>query len=750
MKLNTLTISIILTIAAYSQAVTSNITEFKTAADFSKGDPNGVVIDSSGKMTLNRDMRILAEEFEDVWTINTIAVIKGDTFIGTSPNGAIYKINDSGKELIYTGKIDLPQEDTVKDVSDAENDPNNNQKQTHKQTQFANEHIFALAQNSSGRLIAGISGENCRIIVFSKDFKSYETAFELKEDSFIFDIDNDDEGNLYVATGAKGNIYKISPDFSDKSLLCSLNERGITSIKVAGKTLYAGSDKRGVIYQMDTNGENLRVLYQANQTDITSLDVDSEGNVYASAAGIKMGNGGITIMPQNMSQQNQRPESTESIEGNTHPAFSSAQGGVRLTIAASKPSPKGGQSEMMARQQQSGTQGAIYKISPKGIVSTLYQTQSMPLDAVLTDNEIYIATNTNGKLISINPATRFQSEIYEDARSTQITSLQNTDGGLIVGLSNPAKLIILADKYTSSGNWVSDVIDAGQPAIWGKLQLDVHIPDGCSVMVSSRSGNLNDTQNGDFTEWSSPVEVSAATQIDCPVARFAQVKIILKGKADKSPTIRGVAIANVVPNIAPIIRGVRSMRAQNQQAPQGTVTIETAATDENNDPLVYKYEISEIDSDIWVEIEEQSKQNTYQWNTLSVPDGIYLVRVTVSDKLGNCPRTALEATHISEPIVIDNTPPTIVKKEVSTEDNTATITFVAKDEYSLISSVRYTINSSDKWVSIIPDDMLYDTMKESFTIEADNLEAGRHIVAIEISDALDNKRYESVIVEISE
>jgi hypothetical protein len=261
---------------------------------------------------------------------------------------------------------------------------------------------------------------------------------------------------------------------------------------------------------------------------------------------------------------------------------------------------------------------------------------------------------------------------------------------------------------------------------------------------------LSDTENGDFSAWSTPVEASSATKIDCPVARFAQLKIFFHGTDDKSPTVRRAALASVVPNIAPIIHSIKTVRAQQQQAPPGTINIETAATDENNDPLVFKHEISEIDSGVWVEIEEETKQNAYQWNTLSVPDGIYIVRVTVSDKLGNNPQTALEAVRLSEPVIVDNTPPVITGKDVEVENGKAVIRFTATDEYSLISRSRYTVNSNTKWISIIPDDMLFDTKQESFTIEVKDLAAGRHIIAVEISDALDNKRYESVIVEIGE
>ena len=746
----TLTVLLIISISSYVNAVTSNMTEFTSGSDFAKGDPNGVVIDSSGKITLNRDYKIIAEKFDNLWTINSIIEIGENIFIGTSPDGAILKISGTDKEKIYSGNVSKEKEASTQTKESNQIPEEKCEKSATESSQFSNEHIFAMCVDSQKRLVAGISGEDCRIIKFSPDMKSYETICKLKDDSFIFSLIADSNDNIYIASGPNGKIYKIKSGSSEPVNLYELNERNITSLKLVGDILYAGSDKRGIVYKLKSDGSETNVLYDSDQTDIISILPDSKGNLYVVATGTDNSSNGMGNMPpmnmQAMQPEQQDNDASDDEEGNR---FSTSQGGLRMTIAATKPQEKDQRPEMYNGQQQNAAESVVYKISPNGIKSKVMQSRGLFLDANLSDNEIFVATGNNGKLLSVNTESLFQSSIYEDSKSSQLTSLLKSDKGLLLGLSNPARLVLLSQGYAETGNWVSEIIDAGQPALWGKLQLDAQIPEGCSIKLSSRSGNISDSENGDMSQWSKPIEVEEATALDCPTARFAQIKIILDSNSgkDKSPVIRGVALANVIPNIAPVIKGIKTARSP-QEGAKGIINIGVSASDENDDPLLCSYYIRNIESSLWIEIDKDNEQNKYQWNTLSVPDGIYEIKAVVSDKNGNNPQSSLEASWVSNPVAVDNTAPEMISSNVTVENSSATILLTLKDQYSLIDTLRYTVDSKDKWTTTIPDDMLYDTKQESFTIVADELEPGPHIIAVEISDSLGNKTYESFAVEL--
>ncbi len=731
-------------LAANLPAVTSNLTEFKTAAQFTTGDPNGVVIDSKGTVYLNRESKEIAADFDDVWTINSIVVSGGDTLIGTSPNAAVYKITDGKKTKIYESP--KPVEAADKTAAAEPNIPA--AKNAKDAAKFSNEHVFTMALDAEGRLIVGISGKKSRVLRFTKDYGKSEVIYEPEKADFIFAIDTDEQGNIYLATGPKGDIFKISANLKEKKLLYKCNDRNIISLKVEGDAIYAGSDKRGVLYRIKTDGSQADIVYDSKQSDITAIETDKDKNVYIAAA---MAQGRqMQMMPPAAVSPPVQPEGgsadKQEDEGDDE-EYSNDSGNIRLSIAATKPATGNEQAAALAASRANPGQSAIYKISPTGIVTTLAQDSAMFLDMKFDGDKLLVATDKNASVLSIDPVTRIQSSIYEDPISAQVTALCRGKDGILAGLSNPARLILIKNNYAKTGHWESAPIDAAQPAIWGKLQLDAQIPEGCSVMLSTRSGNVEDPKDPQMSQWSQPVKIETAVDVNCPVARFVQLRIILNGTADKTPVVRGIALANVVPNIAPVITGIK-VATKQQNAPAGVVLVTVMATDENDDQLVFKFDIRNIKSSRWIEVEEESKQNVYKLNALSIPDGIYEIKATASDKYSNSPLTALTASWISEPVVIDNTPPAMTDKQVEIAGSSVTVKFNLTDEFSTIGTVKYTVNSKDKWISILPDDLIYDGTTESFTIVADDLTKGEHIISIETKDGLENTKYESFFVEI--
>jgi hypothetical protein len=74
---------------------------------------------------------------------------------------------------------------------------------------------------------------------------------------------------------------------------------------------------------------------------------------------------------------------------------------------------------------------------------------------------------------------------------------------------------------------------------------------------------------------------------------------------------------------------------------------------------------------------------------------------------------------------------------------TATLKINLKDELSVIGNLSYTVNSNEDWVSTIPDDLIYDTTREEFTITIEDLEPGENVIAIRFNDDLKNTKYKS-------
>ena len=110
---------------------------------------------------------------------------------------------------------------------------------------------------------------------------------------YIWDLALDKSGNLYVATGDHGEIYRVTPK-GEHSVFFKSDETHIRVLAFdAQDNLIAGSDGSGLIYRISPAGEGF-VLYSAPKKEITALALDRAGNIYAAAVGEKRGGGTST------------------------------------------------------------------------------------------------------------------------------------------------------------------------------------------------------------------------------------------------------------------------------------------------------------------------------------------------------------------------------------------------------------------------------------------------------------------------
>ena len=103
---------------------------------------------------------------------------------------------------------------------------------------------------------------------------------------YIWDLVLDDAGNLYVATGDHGEIFRVTPK-GEHSVFFKSDEAHIRVLAFDAKgNLIAGSDGSGLVYRISPSGEGF-VLYSAPKKEITALAIDKAGNIYAAGVGEK-------------------------------------------------------------------------------------------------------------------------------------------------------------------------------------------------------------------------------------------------------------------------------------------------------------------------------------------------------------------------------------------------------------------------------------------------------------------------------
>ncbi|MEM9415753.1 MAG: hypothetical protein AAGA29_09800 [Planctomycetota bacterium] len=578
--------------------------------------------------------------------------------------------------------------------------------------------------------------------------------------------------------------------------------------------VYAGTDQDGLVYRIDEDGSPF-VLYDAPEAEIGALVVMADGTVYAGTAAADQARPGRLAAAN--AQENGRPEEPveeepapevepePEAEPEPEPEPEAAPEEEPAEEAAADPTPEDydrlreALRERLRVARESGELGgnldagnggnnagnanadrpsrarpaapsggnkpgnAVYRIDPQGFVSEIFRESAMILAVAPTaDGDLLVATGNEGQVFRVDPDLR-ETTVLADLDSQLAPALTVTDGGVLVGGAAPASLTLLGDQLAESGQFTSQVLDAGQVSMFGTLKLTAGIPEGCAVRVETRTGNVGDPELAAWSQWREagvlnhdatihalqPREIKA----DNAPARYLQYRLTLTGTGTATPVVDQVDLAYVAPNMPPQVASL----TVNTPAPgepgsdaNPKLTASWQATDDNGDRVVYNLEYRPAGADRYLPLAQDLTGTSYEWQTQHVPDGWYTLRVTADDRLDNPGDMAMTSARISDAVLVDNTPPALDGLEAAVEGDTVTLTATAGDALSAIRSIGYSLDGSDEYAASLPSDLIYDSTSEPWSVTISDLSPGDHVVALRVIDARGNTAYRQVIVSIEE
>jgi hypothetical protein len=114
-----------------------------------------------------------------------------------------------------------------------------------------------------------------------------------------------------------------------------------------------------------------------------------------------------------------------------------------------------------------------------------------------------------------------------------------------------------------------------------------------------------------------------------------------------------------------------------------------------------------------------------------------VMRVTATDLPSNTPETARTAEAMSEPFLIANAAPVLTVQSQSGKRETTEIIVKAADPASVITSANYSLDGKED-VALLPEDMIFDSMNETFKIELKDLSKGKHSLLVRAQDEAKN------------
>ena len=128
---------------------------------------------------------------------------------------------------------------------------------------------------------------------------------------------------------------------------------------------------------------------------------------------------------------------------------------------------------------------------------------------------------------------------------------------------------------------------------------------------------------------------------------------------------------------------------------------------------------------------ESSQRDSFRaWDTQSVPDGTYILRVSASDLASN-PTDPMTTFAVSTSIIVCNSAPTIhvLGKPQVRPDRSVFVRGVATQALASITAVQYRVDNGD-WISATADDGIFDSSRETFQFSTVPLSHGKHSIEI--------------------
>jgi len=192
---------------------------------------------------------------------------------------------------------------------------------------------------------------------------------------------------------------------------------------------------------------------------------------------------------------------------------------------------------------------------------------------------------------------------------------------------------------------------------------------------------------------------------------------------------------------------VQARRAQQGESPapapalgrrmfqKGLQTLSWRAEDSDNDRLIYTLSYRREGETEWHILRDGMVDALTVWDTTTVPDGRYSLRVSASDAPSNVAGRALAGERESPAFDIDNTSPIIVI-DLPRAAAPNRLTFVVRDAQTPIDRVEYAIGGGP-YQPISPIDGVADSLEEKYEL---TLPAGTPLsrVMIRATDSMQN------------
>lgn len=613
--------------------------------------------------------------------------------------------------------------------------------------------VFAVWADADGTVFAG-SSPNGK--VYRHRQGQTEVWFEPGE-TYVWQLAGAPGGALLAATGTQGKLFRITArgqgtvwwDSDDTHV------RSLAPLPDGG--VLAGTAGEGRIIRLDAAGRP-QTLHDAVHPEVVALALGADGIAWAAVVASESSQVQLTAPAASRAQAGKEGASGEADAG--------AEGGTAVvTVEAA--------AEQVIGSRPAGFQGArseILRIAPSGAAETVARLPDDTVHSLLwRDDRLWIGTGEEGKLYTF---ARGDLVLANDVEERQIMALLPGAGGdaPVFATTNASAFYRLREDDERQGTYTSAVLDARQIARFGTFRWLGTEPRGAKLTFAFRSG-IAAAPDATWSAWTEPREGREIPLAGVPAGRYFQWRLTARAGRGESPALAGAEISYVQENLAPRIAELTALDPGQilvsfnfnpaQQAyepvhpnregifttiaaaPEGTDdqrlkplwklgyrTLRWKAEDPNQDTLTYRLSFRPEGSEGWLPMAEDLKESYYSFDATALPDGVYRFRVEATDGAPGEPHKGLTDERVSEPVVVDHTPPRLLRVRRQGE----TLLVEVEDAGNPLREATYSIGAG-AWKPAIAQDGLLDGRRETLEVPAPSLAP---LVILRVTDAAFN------------
>ena len=696
--------------------------EISSSEQWMAGRGDQVAVTRDGRLTLGPAVRVIHEDASPaLWTAATAP--DATLYVGTGNDGQVMAVAD-GKTRVFWDSEELQ--------------------------------VHALAWHGDA-LLAGTSPDG-KVYRIARDGTA--KVFFDPEETYVWALAVDRRQQVYVATGGKGRVYRLSESGGTPTKIFESAAANVTALSVdAAGDVLVGTDSPGRLYRVPAGGKPFALL-DGPYTQVQAIRPGPNGTTWILA--VSPGATPSAPSPPPPPSPTPTPQVTTEV---TVVAI-----GDSTSVSAAPAASAASASSVSA----SAAKGAVYRLGTDGLVDTYWEaTGELPFDLLATPSGRLLVSADNGVVYALDGDPVRTARIAQ-MPGRQLTRIVPHGDRFLVTASNPGKILELAGTTAPTGSYTSEVKDATTGANWGLLRWEGAQPAGSTVVFATRSGNTS-TPDETWADWLPVRNDDGVQRIASPPARYLQWKVDLAG----APVLDQVTLTYLPRNQRPRLTSVtvhppgvvfqqpyatqeppdlagfqsttpapardQAIAAATQAATvapvgrrlyqKGFQTFQWEATDPDKDDLRYEVAVRRVGADEWRVLARELVGPVYAWDTSQLPDGRYVVRVIAADNRANPDANALQAERESGPLTIDNTPPTLQVTEAPESTARGSLLFEVTDAASTLDRVDVLLGNGH-WRPVFPVDGALDGLRERFSIPQATLGDGP--VVLRATDSLGN------------